>query len=292
MQIQSGEERIHREPHIRAESLSIGFQHGETQIAVLDNVTFDINRNECLSVMGPSGCGKTTLLNILAGFVRPSSGRVTIGERVVTGVGPDRAVVFQEDAVFPWMTVEQNIGFSPRVRRMSKRRRREIVDRYIEMVHLEEFRKAWPKQLSGGMKKRVDMARGYAADPEVLLLDEPFGALDIMTKERLQEDLHNLWRAEPRTMVFITHDVEEALFLGDRVMLLTPRPGRIAGLYQHAFPIERDRTFKVDPRFVAARREILEDILVQEILPQDQEILPAGHLANGGASLMTTDTAG
>jgi NitT/TauT family transport system ATP-binding protein len=241
-------------------SVSVRFSSGTSEVLALDNIDLKVRENEFLCVMGPSGCGKTTLLNAIAGFVRPTSGRIEIEGRPVVRAGPDRAVVFQADAVFPWMTVEENIGFSQRVRGKSEKEINQVVDRYIELVGLQAFRRAWPKELSGGMKKRVDLARGYAADPEVLLLDEPFGALDIMTKERLQEELRRLWLASPRTMIFITHDLEEALYLGDRIIVMTPRPGRIESVYEPNFPHERDLSFKLDDKFIKSRREIHESM--------------------------------
>jgi NitT/TauT family transport system ATP-binding protein len=244
--------------HISFESVSVWFdsEMGETQ--ALDGVSFNIRRNEFVCVMGRSGCGKTTLLNILGGFVRPTLGRVRISGREITGPGADRCVVFQSDAVFPWMSVEDNIAFSLKARGLPKAQIDETIARYVDLVHLTDFRKAWPRQLSDGMKKRVDVARGYAADPEVLLLDEPFGMLDVLTKERLQAELLHLSLVSPRTSVFVTHDVEEALFLADRVVLLTPRPGTIAGIWEPKFAKPRDLSIKLDPRFVELRGEITE----------------------------------
>jgi NitT/TauT family transport system ATP-binding protein len=245
-----------RTNEIVVSSVSVRFSSGTSEVLALDKIDLKVRENEFLCVMGPSGCGKTTLLNAIAGFVRPTSGSIEIEGRPVVRAGPDRAVVFQADAVFPWMTVEENIGFSQRVRGKSEKEVKEVVDRYIELVGLENFRGAWPKELSGGMKKRVDLARGYAADPEVLLLDEPFGALDIMTKERLQEELRRLWLASPRTMIFITHDLEEALYLGDRVVVMSPRPGRIESVHEPNFPQERDLSFKLEDKFIEFRREV------------------------------------
>ena len=249
-----------RTNEIVVSSVSVRFSSGTSEVLALDKIDLKVRENEFVCVMGPSGCGKTTLLNAIAGFVRPTSGRIEIEGRPVVRAGPDRAVVFQADAVFPWMTVEENIGFSQRVRGKSEKEINQVVDRYIELVGLQEFRRAWPKELSGGMKKRVDLARGYAADPEVLLLDEPFGALDIMTKERLQEELRRLWLASPRTMIFITHDLEEALYLGDRIIVMTPRPGRIESVHEPNFPHERDLSFKLDDKFIKSRREIHESM--------------------------------
>ena len=243
-------------PEIVVSSLSVSFaaEHGE--VHALDNVNMTVNNREFVCLMGPSGCGKTTVLNAVAGLLKPTSGRIEVGGRNVTGTGADRAVVFQDDAVFPWMTVEENIGFSTRVTGKSRDETRQIVDHYVELVGLQQFRKAWPRELSGGMRKRVDLARCFASDARVLLLDEPFGALDIMTKEYLQEELIQIWLKEPRTILFVTHDIEEALFLGDRVFLMTQRPGRIDEVYESEFPQPRDASIKTDGRFVELRREI------------------------------------
>jgi NitT/TauT family transport system ATP-binding protein len=243
-------------PKIDLAELSVVFPTNGGDITALDRIQLSVEESEFVCIMGPSGCGKTTLLNLIAGVVTPTRGRIAVGGMPVRGPGPDRAVVFQADAVFPWMTVEQNIGYSLRVRGRPRPEIEATVGRYASLVGLQDFRKAWPRQLSGGMKKRVDLARAYAADPEVLLMDEPFGALDIMTKERLQEELHKLWMTAPRTVVFITHDLDEALYLGDRVIVMSPRPGRIAAEYRPNFPAERGMSIKTSPEYVALAGEI------------------------------------
>jgi NitT/TauT family transport system ATP-binding protein len=248
------------EAKICIENLSVIFSTANGEMTALDRIDLSVRENEFLCVMGPSGCGKTTLLNLIAGIIGPTTGRIEVNGAKVAGPGPDRAVVFQADAVFPWMSVEQNVGYSLRMRGRDKAEIERVVRHYVSLVGLGEFRKAWPRQLSGGMKKRVDLARAYAADPEVLLMDEPFGALDIMTKERLQEELHKLWITAPRTVVFITHDLEEALFLGDRVLLMSPRPGRIAAEYRPDLPSDRDMSIKTAPEFVAFAKRIRSDL--------------------------------
>jgi NitT/TauT family transport system ATP-binding protein len=243
---------------ISVESVSKSYQTDKGgELVSLQNVSMDIYRNEFLCIMGPSGCGKTTLLNIVAGFLSRDSGSVKIRDKVVEKPGPDRVVVFQADAVFPWMTVEENIGYNPRIMGKSQAEQKTITDRFIRFVHLDEFRHAWPKELSGGMKKRVDLARAYASDPEVILMDEPFGALDILTKEKLQIELQEMWMKEPKTILFITHDLEEALFLGDRVVIMTPRPGKIHRILDVAFERPRQKLLKTSKKFVDRRREIL-----------------------------------
>ena len=243
---------------IAVSDLLVNFETATGKVQALARTDLLVTENEFLCVMGPSGCGKTTLLNVIAGIVEPTSGQVTVGGARIHGPGPDRAMVFQADAVFPWMTVEENIGYSLRVRKRPRQEIEEVVDRFTSLVGLTEFRKAWPRQLSGGMKKRVDIARGYAADPDVLLMDEPFGALDIMTKEHLQEEMHKLWLTAPRTIIFITHDLEEALFLGDRVIVMSPRPGRIIAEYRPSFAKPRDMSLKTSTEFVEYARKIRE----------------------------------
>lgn len=241
---------------IRKVSLQFAATGRSESLLVLDNVSVDVRENEVVCVMGPSGCGKTTLLSVVAGLRAPSGGELLIGGRPISGPGPDRAVVFQADAVFPWMTVEDNIAYSPRAQGKSAAETTRIVDRYLDLVNLTAFRHHWPRQLSGGMRKRVDVARAYAANPDVLLMDEPFGALDIMTKERLHVELQRLWLQEPHTMLFITHDLEEALFIGDRVVVMSPRPGRVDSVYEVPFSRPRDLSIKMTPAFVALRKEI------------------------------------
>ncbi|MBS4219002.1 ABC transporter ATP-binding protein [Bacillus sp. FJAT-49711] len=257
---------------IEIQELSVEFQSSSNQkITALDNVNLSINKDEFICVMGPSGCGKTTLLNTIAGMQGITSGSITIDGRNIEKPSPERAVVFQDDAVFPWMTVEENIGFSLSMQKKSKQEIKESVDHFLELVKLEDFRNAWPKQLSGGMRKRVDIARAYAANPKVLLLDEPFGPLDIMTKEHLQEELRKLWMQAPRTVIFITHDLEEALFLGDRIVVMTPRPGKIHSIYKPNFPKSRDMSIKTSASFVDYRKRI------RAILKQEEESLEGGE---------------
>ena len=185
----------------------------KTTIA-LNETDLTIKDKETVCIVGPSGCGKTTLLNLIAGFISPTSGAIEVDGRRVTGPSAQRAVVFQSDAVFPWLTVRQNVAFGPKVQ--GKRPGSgERVDRFLDLVGLQDFAAAFPKELSGGMRKRVDLARAYASGPDVLLLDEPFGALDLFTKEAMWLALKQIAAAEPKTVVFVTHDIEEALFLGD-----------------------------------------------------------------------------
>ena len=238
--------------------LSVVLGTGDRSVEALKGVNLTVEENEFLCVMGPSGCGKTTLLNVIAGFLPATSGSAVMNGSHIAGPGKDRAVVFQSDAVFPWMTVEQNIAYSGRFTKRSRAEKRRAVETYLDLVGLRDFRKAWPKELSGGMRKRVDVARAYYSEPEVLLMDEPFGALDIMTKERMQAEFLAIWERRPKTVIFITHDLEEGLFLGDRLVVMARRPGRIIKTFQVPFARPRDMSLKTEEEFVRARRTVRE----------------------------------
>ena len=234
---------------IEIKNLNIEFSSENQKVVALEKINLDIKKNEFICIMGVSGCGKTTLLNALAGFIQPTNGKILLKGNEIQGPGPDRAVVFQDDAVFPWLSVEDNIAYSHKIKSTYGDKEKELVKNYINLVGLEDFKKAWPRQLSGGMRKRVDLARAFSAEPELLLMDEPFGALDIMTKEKLQEELRKFWVERPRTIVFITHDVEEAVFLGDKVIVMTPRPGRIDLIIEPNLSKNRDMSIKSDSVF-------------------------------------------
>jgi ABC-type nitrate/sulfonate/bicarbonate transport system ATPase subunit len=199
----------------------------QEEIVALDGIDLEIGDDEFLTVLGPSGCGKTTLLNIVASFESATSGEVRLDGEAVRKPGPDRGVVFQEYALFPWLTVAQNIEFGLRERGMPKSERRERVRRQIASVGLSGFEQRYPQELSGGMRQRVAFARVLVNDPKILLMDEPFAALDAQTRTMMQRELLSMWSAERRTAIFITHNIEEAILLGDRVVVMTARPGRI-----------------------------------------------------------------
>ncbi len=188
---------------------------------VLLNVSLQVAKGRTLCIVGPSGCGKTTILNLISGFLMPTSGSIYVDGIPVSGPGPDRAVVFQKDSVFPWLTVRQNLEYGPKVRGIPRREWLGRVDEYLEKVGLQDCANHYPKQLSGGMRKRVDIARAYANQPDILLMDEPFGSLDVMTKQVMQRDLLQLSYKEKKSLIFITHDIEEAVFLGDDVLVIT-----------------------------------------------------------------------
>lgn len=220
------------------------------KMVALNGIDLDIMENEFVCVVGPSGCGKSTLLNIIAGLLEPTSGEVYVNGNQVTGTGPERGVVFQQYALFPWLTVLKNVMFGLKLKGMSDAQAKEIAMRYIRMVELEEFVDAYPKELSGGMKQRVAIARAYAVQPEVLLMDEPFGALDAQTRTQLQSELIKTWQEEKKTCFFITHDVEEAVILATKVIIMSARPGRIKKIVNVDLPYPRTQEMKMELRFL------------------------------------------
>ena len=237
------------------------------QIEALQNINLEVPAGEFLCLVGPSGCGKSTLVFIIAGLVKASGGVVRVGGKPVVEPDPDRTMVFQGDAVFPWMTVAQNIGYGLRFGGMSKTEQEETVIQLIDLVGLTGFADAFPKELSGGMKKRVDLARAYATNPTVLLMDEPFGALDAITKEKMQVDLMRLSvtdTGQRRTIIFVTHDLEEAIFLADRVAVMTPRPGAIQVVLDVPFPRPREASIRLSTEFQALRGQIRELLVTEE----------------------------
>jgi NitT/TauT family transport system ATP-binding protein len=213
--------------HIAYETVRRVFPRDGDPVVAIDGVSLEIREKEFVAVVGPSGCGKTTLLRLAAGLDFPTAGRVIVGHREVTGPGPDRAVVFQQFALFPWKTVRDNIGFGLKCRGVPAAAREARVADYVALMGLQGYEGAFPHQLSGGMQQRVAIARSYILEPEVLLMDEPFGSLDAQTRVLMQEELIRLARLNPRTVLFITHSVEEAVYLADRVVVMTRRPGRI-----------------------------------------------------------------
>ena len=212
------------------------------QIVALDGIDLEIGDDEFLTILGPSGCGKTTLLNIVAGFDQATSGDVRLDGEAILKPGPDRGVVFQEYALFPWLTVERNIEFGLRERRVAKAQRRARVRDQIASVGLSGFERRYPQELSGGMRQRVAIARALVNDPKILLLDEPFAALDAQTRTLMQQELLRVWSAARRTAIFITHNIEEAILLGDRIVVMTARPGRIKEIVTVNLPRPRDVT--------------------------------------------------
>jgi NitT/TauT family transport system ATP-binding protein len=229
----------------------------------LDDVSLDLADNEFVTVVGPSGCGKTTLMNVLAGLDEPTSGQALVDRVEVTGPGPDRGVIFQQYALFPWLTVRQNVEFGLRTAGVGKAERRAKAEHYIELVGLGKFADALPKTLSGGMKQRCAIARAYAVDPAILLMDEPFGAVDALTRVRLQEQLLATWSQDKRTVLFITHDVDEAVYLANRVVVMAAGPGRIVETIDVDLPYPRTEQMRLSPRFTELRNRVWSAVFQQ-----------------------------
>ncbi|MGF1575244.1 MAG: ABC transporter ATP-binding protein [Cyanophyceae cyanobacterium] len=249
--------------HLEVSQLTKAFQTGQKVYVALDQINLHIETGELVCIVGASGSGKTTLLRIIAGLDRPTSGSITVDGIPVTGPGPDRGMVFQSYTLYPWMTVAENVGFGLQLQGVGAVHRRERVAYYLEVVGLTEFGRSLPHQLSGGMKQRVAIARALAADPKVLLMDEPFGALDAQTKESMQGFLLDVWRRTGTTILMITHDVEEAVFLSQRVYVLTSAPGRVKQEVKILLPDQRDYACKRSLSFVQQREEVL-DLLREE----------------------------
>lgn len=249
---------------IRISGLSYTFQHPNesSSVRVLDNISLDIYEKEFFCVLGPSGCGKTTLLYLIAGLLDEPHGSILVnGERVI-GPGADRGVVFQEYALLPWKTVRDNVALGLKIRGLSRQERSQLSQKYINMVHLTGFEEKYPHELSGGMKQRVAIARTLANSPDIILMDEPFAAVDAQTRSILQEELLSIWEAERKTVVFVTHNIEEAIFLGNRVLVMSPRPARIRTITDANFG-DRKRTWATineDERFRRLARKLNEMI--------------------------------
>jgi len=225
-------------------------------VRALENVSLEVGENEFVALVGPSGCGKSTLLYMVGGFLPLREGRILVDGRSVEGPGPDRGIVFQHFALFPWKTVRQNVLYGLEKQGMEPARRREVAQRFLDMVKLSGFEDVYPSQLSGGMKQRVAIARTLAIDPGVLLMDEPFGALDAQTRGLLQEELLAIWGRTRKSVLFVTHDVREAVYLADRVAVMTARPGRIKAVLEMRLPRPRGADVQRSPEFVERSEEI------------------------------------
>lgn len=253
--------RHHRRPGDRPARLAIENvtlrYGGESGTLAVDDVSFDVEKNEFCVIVGPSGCGKSSLLYLAAGLTEVTAGEIRVDGRAVSEPGPDRGMVFQGYTLFPWMTVRANVEYGPKRKGLGKEERRAIADRFIEEVGLTQFADAYPSQLSGGMKQRVALARALANDPDVLLMDEPFGALDSQTRGTMQKLLLRVWEHTQKTVLFVTHDIDEAILLGDRVVVMTARPGRIKAEIPVRFERPRSMDLVLEPEFIALKRRIL-----------------------------------
>ncbi|MGB7318499.1 MAG: ABC transporter ATP-binding protein [Planktotalea sp.] len=257
-------------------SMRFGLPNGG-HVQALQNVSLDIKSGELMSVLGPSGCGKTTLLNIVAGFLAPTEGNIILNDKKVVGPSADRGMVFQQGALFEWMTVRENVSFGPDMKGVSRAESKENVEHLLEVVGLADFKEKAIYELSGGMQQRVALARCLANDPDVILMDEPLGALDALTREKMQGLVLDLWRETGKTIILITHSVEEALLLGERLLVMAPRPGRVHKEYRLPFAdlgVGNDlREVKKHKDYAGTREEILEMIwsMEEEIMGRTEE---------------------
>ncbi|MCZ8259968.1 MAG: ABC transporter ATP-binding protein [Beijerinckiaceae bacterium] len=240
--------------------------HGGAPVTALQPTDLTIGDNDFVTILGPSGCGKSTLLRMVAGLDRPSTGTIALDGRAVTRPGPDRGMVFQSYTLFPWLTIAENIAFGLREKGVGVKESREIVAAYIDRVGLRGFENHWPKQLSGGMQQRTAIARALANDPAILLLDEPFGALDNQTRALMQELLLGIWERDKKTVLFVTHDIEEAIFMATRCLVMSARPGRIKADLPIELPYPRHYTIKTSPEFSALKARMTEEIRAEAVL--------------------------
>lgn len=250
------ERLVERPVALEVRGLTKRFESAKGSVTALDDVSFRVRKREFTCVIGPSGCGKSTLVRILAGLESPTSGQVLVNGQAVVGPGPDRGMVFQSYTLFPWLTVKENVMFGPKMSGTPGFAAEREARQWIEMVGLSKFENSYPHQLSGGMKQRVAIARALANQPRVLFMDEPFGALDAQTRCQMQEYLLEIWKNVDITIVFITHDLDEAVFLSDRILVLDANPGRVRELIQVPVPRPRDPSQLFDPTFMATRKHI------------------------------------
>ncbi len=253
---------------LRIESVSRTFpptRKGAEPTLALQPVTLDVADNDFITILGPSGCGKSTLLRIVAGLDRATSGRVLLDGAEVSGPGADRGMVFQSYTLFPWLTVEDNIAFGLRERGIAETERRKVAQEWCQRVGLTGFEHHYPKQLSGGMQQRTAIARVLANDPKIMLLDEPFGALDNQTRSLMQETLLEIWERNTKTVLFVTHDIEESIFLASRVIVMSARPGRVKLDLKIDLPYPRHYTIKTSPEFSLLKAQLTEEIRVEAV---------------------------
>jgi len=259
---------------IAARNVSMVFETRTGSVRALDDVTVEVDDAHFACIVGASGCGKSTLLNIMAGLVRPTEGTVEVAGEPVEGPGPDRGMVFQSYTLFPWLRVRENVEFGPSLKSTPKEGRRRIADALLEEMGLTEFARAFPRELSGGMKQRVAIARALANDPDVLLMDEPFGALDALTRAGAQRFLTQIWEQHRRTIVFVTHDIDEAIYLGDTVYVMSRRPGRIREVVEVDITRPRSLDDIGAPRFGELKHHIL-SLIFDDVDVEDVAAAPA-----------------
>lgn len=257
-------------PAIRLEGVRIAFRlEGGATYEAVAATDLEVRESEFVSIVGPTGCGKSTLLNAVAGFQPPTRGRIMVEGKAIAAPGPDRGMVFQEYALFPWMTVEQNIAFGLDIKGMPGAEKAAVIDRLLEKLHLQDFRHRFPKDLSGGMRQRVAIARVLALDSPILLMDEPFGALDALTRRTLQDELLRIWEEVGKTILFVTHSIEESIYLADRIVVMTYRPGTIKRDVTVTLPRPRD---SAAAEFNALKRELAELVMEEQRRFAEDEI--------------------
>jgi len=265
-------------PRIVFDRVSVEFPAPAGAVRVVDDVSYEIRDREFVSVIGPSGCGMTTMMNMVAGFVTPTTGRVLLDGKPIAGPGPDRGVMFQEYGVFPWLSVRENIAFGLKLaaNRVGPDERRAIVERYMGLMGLSEFADAWPRTLSGGMRQRLALARAYAVRPQFLLMDEPFGALDAQTRTAMQDLLLQVLEAEDKTVMLITHSVEEAIYLSSRIVVMSARPTRIREIVEVPFAYPRDESLH-ESRAFGELRSHLRELVMKEYAAQARQTAAPSH---------------
>jgi len=255
--------------HIEVAGVNKIFRTGDREVVALKDIELSIKQGEFVCLLGPSGCGKSTLLNAVAGFALPSSGKISVEGRTVTGPGPERGMVFQEYALFPWMTVAQNIAFGLEIQKKDKAEINLTVNQLLDMLHLKDFRDRFPKDLSGGMRQRVAIARILALDSPIMLMDEPFGALDALTRRNLQDELLRIWSTLGKTILFVTHSIEESIYLADRIVVMTYRPGTVKRDQYVTLPRPRDPS---SAEFNELKRELGRLVMEEQQRHADDEL--------------------
>lgn len=265
------DQRLTPAKEIEVQNVSKVFPTKEGEVVALKDLSFSLSEGVFLVIVGASGCGKSTLLNLIAGFTRPTSGKILLRGEEVTGVTPQCGMIFQQYALFPWKTVQDNVEFGLKMKRIPKKERSEIAGEFIDLVGLRGFENAYPKALSGGMKQRVSIARALANDPEVMLLDEPFAALDAMTRQVLQEQLARIYEKHKKTIVFITHSIDEALLLSSRIIIMTARPGTIAQDLVNDLPYPRNASVQLSDHYTRLKKDIWSTVQAEVLKSMEVE---------------------